>query len=325
MAAQRGDVMGEETGSDRSTAAVATQPIVITSRQLELAEAIARDLQRSIGLDEPWTSLNAYLDVASRVDYVRQVESSLGVDLRTCRVLEVGSGMGLFVAVAHRLGIDCVGVEPGANSYAHLRAGIDEILSANELPPGAILQEPGEILPFADGSFDVVVSFQVLEHVADPARCLAEAVRVLRPGGRLFMDMPNHFSWTEGHFGLFWPPLLALSKPLASLYVRLLGRNPGFLKELNLVTPWRVRRWTGGLRARFELHSPGPGPFASPSTLGRDVPRQLPPGLVLPTGQRFGRLGRLVRRKVSSSRGRCLLRPVGMVDHINLVAERTGH
>ena len=38
-------------------------------------------------------------------------------------------------------------------------------------------------LPFADASFDVVLSDQVLEHVVDPFRCIAEARRVLRPGG----------------------------------------------------------------------------------------------------------------------------------------------
>ena len=40
-------------------------------------------------------------------------------------------------------------------------------------------------LPFADGSFDVVLSFAMLHHVADWERAVAEAVRVLRPGGRL--------------------------------------------------------------------------------------------------------------------------------------------
>lgn len=38
-------------------------------------------------------------------------------------------------------------------------------------------------LPFADASFDVVMSDQVLEHIADPFRCASEARRVLRPGG----------------------------------------------------------------------------------------------------------------------------------------------
>src|ERR1700726_2218728 len=40
-------------------------------------------------------------------------------------------------------------------------------------------------LPFADGRFDVVLSFAMLHHVADWERAVAEAVRVLRPGGRL--------------------------------------------------------------------------------------------------------------------------------------------
>jgi len=48
-------------------------------------------------------------------------------------------------------------------------------------------------LPVPDDSFDVVVSFQVLEHVADVARYLGEARRVLRPGGRLLLS--THGSW----------------------------------------------------------------------------------------------------------------------------------
>lgn len=43
-------------------------------------------------------------------------------------------------------------------------------------------------LPFADACADVVVAGEVLEHVADPAVLLAEAVRVLRPGGTLVLD-----------------------------------------------------------------------------------------------------------------------------------------
>ncbi len=43
--------------------------------------------------------------------------------------------------------------------------------------------EDWQNLPFADASFDVVLSDQVLEHVADPFRCAAEGRRVLRPGG----------------------------------------------------------------------------------------------------------------------------------------------
>lgn len=45
-------------------------------------------------------------------------------------------------------------------------------------------------LPFGDESVDCIVLFEVLEHVAEPRSALAEAARVLRPGGRLLLTMP---------------------------------------------------------------------------------------------------------------------------------------
>lgn len=48
----------------------------------------------------------------------------------------------------------------------------------------------GESLPFADGTFDGVISVAVLEHVRDPFRCADEIARVLKPGGRLYCAVP---------------------------------------------------------------------------------------------------------------------------------------
>jgi SAM-dependent methyltransferase len=48
-----------------------------------------------------------------------------------------------------------------------------------------------ESLPFRDASFDVVCSFQVLEHFREPVAMLREAARVLRPSGVLFLTTPN--------------------------------------------------------------------------------------------------------------------------------------
>jgi SAM-dependent methyltransferase len=48
----------------------------------------------------------------------------------------------------------------------------------------------GEHLPFADATFDAVLSLVVLEHVRDPFRCASEITRVLKPGGRLYAAVP---------------------------------------------------------------------------------------------------------------------------------------
>jgi ubiquinone/menaquinone biosynthesis C-methylase UbiE len=49
-------------------------------------------------------------------------------------------------------------------------------------------------MPFPDASFGTVVCTEVLEHIPEPARALAEIERVLRPGGMLIGSVPAH-SW----------------------------------------------------------------------------------------------------------------------------------
>jgi 2-polyprenyl-6-hydroxyphenyl methylase/3-demethylubiquinone-9 3-methyltransferase len=78
-------------------------------------------------------------------------------------------------------------------------------------------------LPFAAGSFDGVVCSSVLEYVQSPPRVLAELARVLRPGGRLLVSVPNRHAllrralkiahWSRARLGLSpWPRWLALSR-----------------------------------------------------------------------------------------------------------------
>jgi SAM-dependent methyltransferase len=57
----------------------------------------------------------------------------------------------------------------------------------------------GEELPFADASFDHVLSYDVLEHVHEPERCLAECFRVLKPGGSLMLVFPPYYHPTGAH------------------------------------------------------------------------------------------------------------------------------
>ena len=97
------------------------------------------------------------------------------------RVLDVGSGPGMLAAeMAAEVAPDgrVVGVDPSESMLALARGRTD----AAEFVAGDALE-----LPVPDASFDVVVSTQVLEYVEDVAGALAEARRVLRPGGRLLV------------------------------------------------------------------------------------------------------------------------------------------
>ena len=85
---------------------------------------------------------------------------------------------------------------------AELRAGelvaadVSEVAlgRARRRLPGsrAVLLVPDEPLPLADGSFDLVLCAETIEHVRDVQLLLSEARRVLRPGGRLAVTTPAH-------------------------------------------------------------------------------------------------------------------------------------
>jgi SAM-dependent methyltransferase len=66
-----------------------------------------------------------------------------------------------------------------------------------------VVQAVGERLPFANMSFDVVFSHEVLEHVDDDRTCAAEMVRVTRSGGRVVLFVPNRLYPFETH-GIYW-------------------------------------------------------------------------------------------------------------------------
>jgi SAM-dependent methyltransferase len=66
-----------------------------------------------------------------------------------------------------------------------------------------VVQGVGETIPFADASFDLVFSNEVLEHVADDRQTVCEMVRVTRPGGRIAMFCPNRLWPWETH-GVHW-------------------------------------------------------------------------------------------------------------------------
>jgi SAM-dependent methyltransferase len=121
-----------------------------------------------------------------------------------------------------------------------------DVLREYKLDPEIIVDAKGENLPFLDGSFELVFSSTVLEHTDDPWQVLAEAIRVLRPGGYLQFVFPNYGSFFDGHYAVPWIPYL--NKPLARLYLRLWRRNPSFIDTIQFLNLRKVRRWASARR-----------------------------------------------------------------------------
>jgi SAM-dependent methyltransferase len=192
------------------------------------------------------------LDEGRSIEQIECFLRATGIKLEGKRILEIGAGIGLTVAVLRRrYGAEAYGIEPEADDYRGTLAIARDLVEACGLPRGAVIDGAGEQIPFESSCFDVVLSSNVLEHVADPPAVIAEIARVLKPGGYMQVIVPNYGSWWEGHYGLLWLP--HLPKWAGKLYVRAVGRDPAFVETLQFVTRGRFERWLAPHRARLDI------------------------------------------------------------------------
>jgi len=165
--------------------------------------------------------------------HLERLRHRVGGEALRGRVLNLGCGTGGFNVLAAGAGARAVGVDEDREAIAicglKARAG-----------GGTFVQAHAEGLPFADGVFDLVHCFSVIEHVASVEATVAEMVRVTRRGGVVYVHTPNAWSLWEGHYKLFWLPFMPA--PLARLYLRLRGRPTAYLATLRRLTPGRLRR-----------------------------------------------------------------------------------
>ena len=108
------------------------------------------------------------------------------------RILENGCGVGMYVEHISPLSSKVIGLEYDFERAVEARQNSTQIINA-----------AGESLPLPSGTFDLILSHEVLEHVQDDRAAIREMVRVLKPGGRAIIFSPNRGYPFETH-GIYW-------------------------------------------------------------------------------------------------------------------------
>jgi len=101
------------------------------------------------------------------------------------RILEIGCGIGTVVAELVRQGYEAMGTDISQVAIEYGRAKYSAV---------RLEVQPAEELPYADGTFDIVLSFDLFEHIARIDRHVGEVHRVLKPGGHYLFETPNKLS-----------------------------------------------------------------------------------------------------------------------------------
>lgn len=194
-----------------------------------------------------WIKRRVEVNVYKLYQFAEEIGASLSPNMR---VLDAGAGEGRFrPELAHTR---YVGIDLAVGDIDWDYDNLDVISDLFRVP-------------FAQGSFDAAVCFQVLEHVSEPQRVLQEIGRVLKPGGTFFLSAPQswhqhqkpHDYYRYTSFGLRY---LVEESGMEIRSIEPMGGYFWFLSfQLQNINYWlfpsgmKGRRWTWPLRALFAL------------------------------------------------------------------------
>jgi SAM-dependent methyltransferase len=151
------------------------------------------------------------------------------------KVLDVGSGYGHTSIELARNCRQVVGIEPSKSLYEYSVS----LLSNNNIE-NLILKNQGIDNFSANKEFDLIVLDNVFEHLPNQAHALKILSRALKPGGVLYLLMPNKLWPIEAHYNL--PFLSYLPLPLANIYLKISKRGTDYTDASYAPTYFKLNR-----------------------------------------------------------------------------------
>jgi SAM-dependent methyltransferase len=145
-----------------------------------------RNLDKAALRGEP-----SYVWRAGQQRRLEMIVRNAGGRIEGC-ILEDGCGVGMYVEHLSPFGGTVIGLEYDFERAAEAGTNSPHIVNA-----------AGESVPLPSGTFDLILSHEVLEHVQDDRAALQEMIRVLKPGGRIVLFVPNRGYPFETH-GIYW-------------------------------------------------------------------------------------------------------------------------
>jgi len=178
-------------------------------------------------------NLNAYHDNWSKVwEYPWVWFNSLcDLDLQDKKILDIGSGKSPMPWLFALLGAEVMMVETGSENVP-LWSGIRQ---RHQLKIGWKIVS-NEELPFADNTFDAVTSFSVIEHQPDKASAVAQAARVLKPGGVFGVS----FDLCQQEWGMRYPGSLGEAFSVEA-FEEFVWKHPAFVND-GQTLDWKIEQ-----------------------------------------------------------------------------------
>ena len=113
------------------------------------------------------------------------------------KVLDMGCGAGRHAFELYRRGADVTALDQSVKDLDEVGVMFEAMAAEGEVPAeaaGRTVEGDALALPFADGEFDRIIAAEILEHIPEDEKAIAELFRVLAPGGVLAVTVPRWFA-----------------------------------------------------------------------------------------------------------------------------------